>query len=302
MNDAGRGWAMIKLVTFLVYLFMFAPIIVVLILSFNASQFGGFPMTGFSLHWYGELMRNESVVRAFKTSLWIGIVTALVCTTVGTMAALALVRYEFPGKHWVNALIVGPVLVPETVLGVGLLLANRAAGMKANFGLLLLGHILLSLPYVVLVVQARLIGYEEVPSVSSAANGTFKARIDKATGEIDYDFSYEGLQGTVSQAHIHFGARAFSGGISAFLCTNLGNGPAGTPACPATSGTVTGTITAAQVVGPAGQGIAPTEFAELVRALRAGAAYANVHSTSFQPGEIRGQISRGHGHDEDDDD
>src|SRR6202000_825053 len=93
--------------------------------------------------------------------------------TLGTMAALALVRYEFRGKHWVNALIVGPVLVPETVLGVGLLLANRAAGMKANFGLLLLGHILLSLPYVVLVVQARLIGvrgvYEEA-ALSLGAN------------------------------------------------------------------------------------------------------------------------------------
>jgi spermidine/putrescine transport system permease protein len=162
MNESARGWGLIKLATFLVYLFMFAPIIVVLVLSFNASQFGGFPMTGFSLHWYAELFQNEAVTRAFKTSLWIGLVTALVCTTIGTMAALALVRYDFPGKHWVNALIVGPVLVPETVLGVGLLLANRAAGMKANYGLLLLGHILLSLPYVVLVVQARLIGVKRV--------------------------------------------------------------------------------------------------------------------------------------------
>ena len=65
MNDTGRGWGLIKFVTFLVYLFMFAPIIVVLILSFNASQFGGFPMTGFSLQWYGKLMENEAVVRAF---------------------------------------------------------------------------------------------------------------------------------------------------------------------------------------------------------------------------------------------
>jgi spermidine/putrescine transport system permease protein len=162
MNDHARGWWLIKLYTFLVYLFVFAPIIVVLILSFNASQFGGFPMTGFSLHWYAKLMDNESIVRAFQTSLWIGLLTSVVCTFFGTMAALALVRYDFPGKHWVNALIVGPVLVPETVLGVGLLLANRAVGMKPNYGLLLAGHILLSLPYVVLVVQARLIGVKRV--------------------------------------------------------------------------------------------------------------------------------------------
>jgi spermidine/putrescine transport system permease protein len=162
VSDSAQGWFLVKLFTILVYLFMFAPILVVLILSFNASEFGGFPMTGFSLHWYGKLLEDPAVVRAFQTSLWIGLLTSVVCTVFGTMAALALVRYEFRGKHWVNALIVGPVLVPETVLGVGLLIANRAAGMKPNYGLLLAGHILLSLPYVVLIVQARLIGVKRV--------------------------------------------------------------------------------------------------------------------------------------------
>jgi spermidine/putrescine transport system permease protein len=161
-GEATWGWRLIQLVTALVYLFMFAPIIAVVILSFNASQFGGFPMTGVSLHWYARLMENEGVVRAFYTSLWIGALTAVICTVLGIMAALALVRYEFPGKQWVNSLIVGPVLVPETVLGVGLLLANRWIGSKPNFILLLAGHVLLSLPYVVLVVQARLIGVKRV--------------------------------------------------------------------------------------------------------------------------------------------
>ena len=161
-GNSGWGWLAIKAVTVLVYIFMFAPILVVLILSFNASRFGSFPMTGFSLQWYDRLFHNEAVIRAFQTSLFVGIITAVACTILGVMAALALVRYEFPGKEWVNALIVGPVLVPETVLGVGLLLANRSAGMKANFALLIAGHILLSLPYVVLVVQARLVGVKRV--------------------------------------------------------------------------------------------------------------------------------------------
>jgi spermidine/putrescine transport system permease protein len=156
------GWRAIHVATVLVYVFMFAPIIAVILLSFNSSRFGGFPMTGFSLQWYGKLAENEAVVRAFTTSLWIGVLTAAICTVLGIMAALALVRYEFPGKHWINALIVGPVLVPETVLGVGLLLTNRWIGSKPNFILLLCGHILLSLPYVVLVVQARLIGVKRV--------------------------------------------------------------------------------------------------------------------------------------------
>jgi CHRD domain-containing protein len=144
--------------------------------------------------------------------------------------------------------------------------------------------------------DASLTGYEEVPTLSTQGVGSFDASINRGKDEIRYRLEYHGpfdanpAGGTVTQAHIHLGAPAFSGGIIAFLCTNLGNGPAGTPACPP-DGTVTGTITPAQVVGPSGQGIAAGEFAELVRALRAGAAYANVHTTTFGAGEIRGQIS-----------
>jgi len=171
------GWRLVQLATALVYLCMFAPILAVVVLSFNASRFGGFPMTGFSLQWYGRLAENEAVVRAFSTSLWIGTLTAVICTVLGIMAALALVRHEFPGKEWVNALIVGPVLAPETVLGVGLLLANRWIGSKPNFILLLCGHVLLSLPYVVLVVQARLIGVKRVFEEAAMSLGASRLQV-----------------------------------------------------------------------------------------------------------------------------
>jgi hypothetical protein len=150
---------------------------------------------------------------------------------------------------------------------------------------------------------ADLNGYEEVPTLSTSGTGTFKAWINRGKDEIRYTLTYAGpfdanpAGGTVTQAHIHLGARAVSpaGNIIAFLCTNLGNGPAAAPppACPAAPGTVSGTITPASVIGPAAQGIQAGEFAELVRALRAGAAYANVHTTTFPGGEIRGQISGG---------
>ena len=93
----------------------------------------------------------------------------------------------------------------------------------------------------------------------------------------------------MQQAHIHFGQFAVNGGISVFLCSNLGNGPVGTPECP-DSGTVKGTLTAADVVGPAAQGIDPGEFDELVAAIKAGIAYVNVHTDKFEGGEIRGQL------------
>ena len=144
-------------------------------------------------------------------------------------------------------------------------------------------------------------GYEEVVAgstsgtLSTQANGFFRASVNRGQSELRYTLSYRGpfdanpARGTVTQAHIHLGARAVNGGISAFLCSNLGNGPAGTPACPA-YGRFCGVIPPAQVVGPAGQGIAAMEFGELVRAMRAGATYVNIHTTTFGGGEIRGQI------------
>ena len=128
--------------------------------------------------------------------------------------------------------------------------------------------------------------------VSTAATGSFEATIDDAAGEIHYTLSYSGLEGDVRQAHIHFGQRSVNAGISAWLCETATNQSpsASTPTCPA-SGTVTGTITPLEVVGPTAQGITAGELDELVAALRAGRAYANVHSSLFPGGEIRGQIN-----------
>jgi hypothetical protein len=145
--------------------------------------------------------------------------------------------------------------------------------------------------------KAKLSGFEEVPAISTAGSGEFKAKI--RSQQIDYTLSYRDLEGgTVSAAHIHLGQRSVNGGVSAFLC-----GGGDKPPCPPTSGTVEGTIDPADVIGPASQGIAPGEFDELVRAIRAGVTYANVHTTPTYPGgEIRGQIDGGRGDDDDRDD
>lgn len=138
--------------------------------------------------------------------------------------------------------------------------------------------------------RARLQGFQEPPAISTGARGEFRAKIDG--DEIEYELSYSGLEGTVTQAHIHLGQVGVNGGISVWLCgTPTNPGPAGTPTCPGpNSGTVTRTVSAANVIGPAGQGIAAGEFEELLAAIRAGVTYANVHSTMWPGGEIRGQI------------
>jgi CHRD domain len=138
-------------------------------------------------------------------------------------------------------------------------------------------------------------GYSEVPAVSTQATGKFEADINDAGTAITYTETYSGLESDATQSHIHFGQKNVTGGISVWLCSNLASPPtpAGVQACPLRAGTVTGTLTAANVVGPAGQGISAGEFAELVKAIRAGIAYANVHSVNEPGGEIRGQL-KGH--------
>jgi len=175
-DSSGRwGWRLTCAVTVVVYIFLFAPIAATIVLSFNASMFGGFPITGFSLHWYGTLFENEAVLAAFQTSLWIALFTAAVTTVVGIAAALALVRFEFAGKAAVNTLAILPALVPETILGVGLLVLIKAIDQPRTYLILLLGHILLALPFVVLVIQARLIGIRRVYEEAALSLGATRA-------------------------------------------------------------------------------------------------------------------------------
>ena len=104
--------------------------------------------------------------------------------------------------------------------------------------------------------RATMTGAEEVPAISTTGNGSFSAR-QTSPGVFAYELTYSGLESPITQSHIHFGQKDVNGGVSVFLCTNLGNGPVGTPLCPGTtSGTITGTFNAASVVGgAAAQGI-----------------------------------------------
>jgi hypothetical protein len=143
--------------------------------------------------------------------------------------------------------------------------------------------------------RIRLNPFQEVPSVSSVAKGEFRLRISRDGQSMDYELSYSGLEGTVRQAHIHLGQTHVNGGISVFLCQTAANpDPVNlAPPCPP-SGTVTGTLTSANMIAVPTQapvqGLAPGDFAELVKAIRAGVTYANVHSSMFLGGELRGQI------------
>jgi hypothetical protein len=159
------------------------------------------------------------------------------------------------------------------------------------------------------VFRAQLTSYNEVPTLSTDARGQFYAVVNKEETEIRYWLSFSDLSATVAQAHIHIGQHHTNGGIMVWLCGGTLPGPAGTPPCstpPGTSAIVSGLLASANVLAVPAQSIATGDagFQELVAAMRAGAAYVNVHSgaagnpnadpptttTGFPPGEIRGQV------------
>lgn len=173
------------------------------------------------------------------------------------------------------------------------------------------------------VFSTNLKGLNETPIVISGATGHVTVTISADEKSISYELTYSGLEGSVGTgksvlfAHIHVGRPTVTGGVSVFFCgqptiTTATSGPH--QACPASAGpgtsnpAVTGTLTAADITGPASQGVDPTNpnnensFARLVKAIKSGLTYANVHTTRSAGGEIRGQLKRERDHDQDDDD
>lgn len=133
---------------------------------------------------------------------------------------------------------------------------------------------------------AFLVGTQEVPAIFTAGSAMFTMTVVNNDTQINFQLTYANLTAPPTVAHVHFGQRAVSGGVSFFFC-----GGGGKPACPTTpSGMVTGTVVAADVVGPADQGIAAGNLAAILQMIRAGVSYANMHTPLHPNGEIRGQL------------
>ncbi len=136
--------------------------------------------------------------------------------------------------------------------------------------------------------KAKLTGYQEVPAVNTAGQGSLKASVNSAGTVLTYTLSYTGLSGPAGAAHIHFAQPGVNGGVVVWLC-----GGGGKATCPAAGVAITGTVNAgdtAALPGVAAQGMAAGDLGSVLRAMRAGVTYANVHTAAFPGGEIRGQI------------
>lgn len=138
--------------------------------------------------------------------------------------------------------------------------------------------------------SARLSGAEEVPPINTEGTGSFRMTIQPDA--ITFRLTFSDLSSPLMAAHLHFGQENVSGGVMIWIC-----GGGGQPACPAaTEGEITGTITAANVTGPAAQGIAAGDLDSALEAVRDRLSYINLHTGNFGGGEIRGQLRRGRGH------
>lgn len=156
----GRGY--VGLVLF----FLYAPILVMALMSFNASEFYAFPLN-FTLEWYHKLSGNAEIVASAWRSLWIALATTAIATVLGTAAALALFRYEFRGKRLLQALLFPPIAIPWLIIGTAMLIFFFWVGIGRGTPAVILGHVALALPYVIVVVTARLQTFD--PQLEEAA-------------------------------------------------------------------------------------------------------------------------------------
>jgi spermidine/putrescine transport system permease protein len=140
----------------LVVAFLYAPIVILLIFSFDNSQLPSFPLSGFTLHWYHQFLTNSDLQSALATSAKIAALSSVGAVALGILASIALVRRAFRGKSPVSALLLSPLVIPYVVFGISLLLLFHAVGISLSFLTIVIGHIVITLPYTILVLMPRL--------------------------------------------------------------------------------------------------------------------------------------------------
>lgn len=158
----------------LIYIFLFLPIVVIVVNSFNASTSKPYlSWKGFTLDWYSKLFDNTALLESFGNTITIAIISTLLATCIGTIAAVGMYKYKFRGKSTIDALLYIPVVIPEIVLGISLLTIFTKTGIPRGMLSLVLAHVTFSIPYVIFNVRARLSGYDnsiEEASMDLGAN------------------------------------------------------------------------------------------------------------------------------------
>jgi spermidine/putrescine transport system permease protein len=150
----------LRIYTFFAYLYIYVPILILIVFSFNTMKLN-IRWEGFTLSWYGILFRDQDIIQATRNTLIIASISTLVATVVGTLAALAMQRYRFPGYDASETLMYIPIVIPEVVMGISLLVFFVMIHFTLGLVTITLAHIAFNIPFVTLVVRARLHGYDD---------------------------------------------------------------------------------------------------------------------------------------------
>lgn len=150
----------------LVYLFLYLPIIMVIIYSFNTKE-SNLVFEGFSFQGYKNLLHNTALLDSFFTTLKLAVVSTLISVVLGTLATIGLYRYNFPFKGLINGLLYIPIVIPELIIGVASLATFTLLGMEMGFTSLVIAHVTFCLPFVIVNIRARIAGFD--PSIEEAA-------------------------------------------------------------------------------------------------------------------------------------
>ncbi len=145
----------------LVVLFLYAPILILVLFSFNDSDFPSFPLSGFTLRWYRQFIENGDLRASLWTSAIIAAATSIGAVILGVLSSIALARRFFRGKPVVSALLLSPLVIPYLVFGIALLLLFHQVGISRGIPTVVVGHIVITLPYTILVLVPRLEQIEE---------------------------------------------------------------------------------------------------------------------------------------------
>lgn len=146
----------------LVYLYMLSPILIIIPVSFTTRQYVVFPPTGFTLRWYNNFFSSDELVHSLWVSIRLSVTATIITTVIGTMAAIALTRYRFPGRDGLRTFFMSPIIVPGLVLGIAMLIFFSQTFLRGTFWALLLAHIIVTTPYVVRTVSASLFGMDRM--------------------------------------------------------------------------------------------------------------------------------------------
>jgi spermidine/putrescine transport system permease protein len=171
---SGRpGWVMRRVVyglpgwmTALAYLFLLAPIAILIVFSFNEAR-STVVFTGFTLDWYHEVFTDRNIRRALRVSLIVAAASAALATLIGALAAVAITRRRFPGRNLLATALAAPLVLPEIVLGVGLLVFMSFAGFRLGYGTMIIGHVLVTIPFATLIIRAAAASLD--PRIEDAA-------------------------------------------------------------------------------------------------------------------------------------